>query len=100
VREKPAKVKAANRRALREAQATDSPYKDSHLDVTADRLKRGQSTQPQPASRAELDYKKGTAPNVKPVTFLGFRRNKTSTVVRKEQRQKPKNEDVKVAEKK
>ncbi|MDB5234046.1 MAG: hypothetical protein JWR44_1039 [Hymenobacter sp.] len=100
VREKPAQVKAANRRALREAQRTESPYKDSHLDVTPGRLKRGESTQPQAASRTELDYKKGTAPNVKPVTFLGFRRNKASTLVRKEQRQKPKAEDTKAPEKK
>lgn len=88
VEEKPGKIKAANRRALREAKKTDSPYKDSHLDVTRDQLKRGQSTQPQLETSKAVDYKKGTAPNVKPPGFLGLRRDKTTTLVRKEQRQK------------
>jgi hypothetical protein len=74
VREKPGRIRAANRRALREARATDSPYKDSHLDVTPDRLKRGASTQPQPADNRQLDYKTGTAPNVQPPGLLGLRR--------------------------
>jgi hypothetical protein len=87
VREKPAQVKAANRRALREAKRTDAPFKDSHLDVTADRLKRGKSTQPQPDISQELRYK-GTAPSVKPAGFLGLRKDKTTDVVRKEKRQK------------
>ncbi|MBO2010458.1 hypothetical protein [Hymenobacter negativus] len=87
VREKPGKINAANRRALREAKKTESPYKDSHLDVTRDQLKRGQSTQQTKASKA-VDYKKGTAPNVKSSGFLGLRRDKTTTLVRKEQRQK------------
>ena len=89
VHAKPAQVKAANRRALREAQRTESPYKDSHLGVTPARLKRGESTQP-PVG-AELHYKKGTAPNVKPAGLLGLRRDKTTTLVRKEQRQKSRN---------
>ena len=76
VREKPGQIKAANRRALREAQRTESPYKDSHLDVTAARLKRGQSTQPRPDNRADLNYRTGTAPNVKPPGLLGLRRKK------------------------
>ena len=76
VHENPSQVKAANRRALREDQRTESPYKDSHLDVTPARLKRGQSTQPQPPNRAELNYKSGTAPNVRPSGFLGLRRKK------------------------
>ncbi|UOQ98473.1 hypothetical protein MUN81_03055 [Hymenobacter sp. 5317J-9] len=97
-REKPAQVKAANRRALREAKRTDSPFKDSHLDVTPARLKRGQSTQPQPQIDPELRYK-GTAPGVKPRGFLGLRRDKTTTVVRKEQRTKPRNADGGKAEK-
>jgi hypothetical protein len=88
VHAKPAKVKAANRRALREAKRTDSPYKDSHLDVTADQLKRGKSTQPQPNVARDVNYGKGTAPNVKPAGLLGLRRDKTTTLVRKEQRQK------------
>lgn len=88
VDEKPAKVKAANRRALREAKRTDSPYKDSHLDVTADQLKRGKSAQPQADVSRDVNYKKGTAPNVKPAGLLGLRRDKTSTLVRKEKRQR------------
>jgi len=83
VREKPAQVKAANRRALREAKRTDAPFKDSHLDVTPARLKRGKSTQPQPEISQELRYK-GTAPSVKPAGFLGLR---------KEKRQRPRNAD-------
>ena len=74
VHEKPGQVKAANRRALREAQRTESPYKDSHLDVTPDRLKRGGSSETRPATNRELDYKTGTAPNVQPPGLLGLRR--------------------------
>ena len=74
VAEKPAKIKAANRRALREAHRTDSPYKDSHLGVTRERLKRGESTQPLPEGSDELHYKNGVAPNVKPPGILGLRR--------------------------
>ena len=85
---KPAQVKAANRRALREAKRTDSPYKESHLDVTAEQLKRGKSTQPQTETGRDVNYKKGTAPNVKPAGLLGLRRDKTSTLVRKEKRQR------------
>lgn len=88
VKEKPGKINAANRRALREAKKTDSPYKDSHLDVTREQLKRGQSAPPQAEASKAVDYKKGTAPNVKPPGFLGLRRDKTTTLVRKEQRQK------------
>lgn len=64
VHAKPAHIKAANRRALREAQKTDSPYKESHLDVTPARLKRGASAHPAPTGSDELDYS-GTAPNVR-----------------------------------
>ena len=66
----------SNRRALREAHHTDSPYKDSYLDVTPARLRRGQSTQPLPAGSDELRYKNGTAPNVRGPGFLGLRRKK------------------------
>ena len=77
-RTKPGKVKAANRRALREDRTTDSPYKDSHLDVTRAQLKRGQSTQAVPETRKDLNYKTGTAPNVQPPGFLGLRHRKNS----------------------
>ncbi|MDO7850089.1 hypothetical protein [Hymenobacter convexus] len=85
---KPAQVKAANRRALREAKRTESPFKESHLDVTAEQLKRGKSTQPQTETSRDVNYKKGTAPNVKPAGLLGLRRDKTTTLVRKEKRQR------------
>ena len=75
---KPGKIKAANRRALREDRTTDSPYKDSHLDVTRVQLKRGQSTQAVPETRKDLNYKTGTAPNVQPPGFLGLHRRKNS----------------------
>lgn len=77
-REKPGRIRAANRRALREARATESPYKDSHLDVTRGQLRRGQSTQALPETRKDLDYKSGTAPNVQPPGFLGLRRKKNN----------------------
>ena len=86
VREKPAQVKAANRRALREAQRTESPYKESHLDITPDRLRRGESTQPAPVGSDEFHYKNGNAPNDKPPGFLGLRRKKEA---RKDSRKKP-----------
>ncbi|MDO7875190.1 hypothetical protein Q5H93_10645 [Hymenobacter sp. ASUV-10] len=54
----PAKVKAANRKALREARKADTPYKDTHLAVPKNRLKRGAS-EPQAvgADGGKTDYK-------------------------------------------
>lgn len=75
---KPGKIKAANRRALREDRSTDSPYKDSHLGITRVQLRRGQSTQAVPETRKDLDYRTGTAPNVQPPGFLGLRRKKNN----------------------
>ena len=74
VKEKPGRIRAANRRALREARATESPYKESHLDVTPNRLKRGASNEPRPATDRELNYKTGTAPNAQRPGLLGMRR--------------------------
>ena len=92
VNEKPGKIKAANRRALREAKRTESVYKDSHLDVTRQHLKRGQSTPNLPEGSGDLRYKNGIAPNVKS-GFLGLRREKVSTLVRKEQRHRARKPD-------
>lgn len=39
-------ARAANRQALREASRTESPYKESHLTVTPQQLKRGSSEGP------------------------------------------------------
>lgn len=74
VQQKPAQVKAANRRALRETRHTESPYKESHLTVTPNRLKRGESTQPHAEISRALDYKTGKSPNVRPVGLLGRRK--------------------------
>lgn len=74
VHEKPGAVKAANRRALREALSTGSPYKESHLDVTPDRLRRGESTQPAPEGSDELDYKRVAAPRHRSAGLLGLGR--------------------------
>jgi hypothetical protein len=84
--EKPGKVKANNRRALREVRKTDTPYKDTHLDVPASRLKRGSSEAPQPEAggreasskeqKKEQKYKTGKAPNVKEPGIFGVRRKK------------------------
>ena len=41
-----AQQRAANRQALRDARRTDSPYKESHLNVTAEHLKRGSTEGP------------------------------------------------------
>lgn len=41
-----AQQRAANRQALREARRTESPYKESHLQVTPEHLKRGNTEGP------------------------------------------------------
>lgn len=42
----PARQRAANRLALREAKRADVPYKESHLTVTRQQLKRGNAEGP------------------------------------------------------
>jgi hypothetical protein len=76
VREKPAQVKAANRRALRDARHTASHYKESHLRVTPAQLKRGQSTQPVPAASDKLEYSKVATPKAKSPGLQIWRRKK------------------------
>ena len=73
-KERPGHIRAANRRALREARQIDSPYKESHLDVTREQLRRGNSNEPQPEASRRTNYATGTAPNVKPPGLLGLRR--------------------------
>ena len=77
-REKPAQVKAANRRAQRDAQHAESPYKDSHLAVKPARLRRGQSAPPQATDRNEgnneVDFEPAPVARAKPAGFLGLRR--------------------------
>lgn len=56
----PARQRAAERQALREAQHTQAPYKDSHLAVTRQQMRRG-----------------GSNPRTRPADeprFLGLRR--------------------------
>lgn len=76
VHTKPSQVKAANRRALREAQRADSPYKDSHLTITPARLRRGESNQLRPDDTEELDYDNGIIPNAEPPRAHGRRKKK------------------------
>ena len=76
VNQKPAQVKAANRRALREAQHTESPYKASHLAVTPARLRRGQSTPlPSDGNDGQRPLKAAVAARERS-GFLGLRRKK------------------------
>ena len=53
----PGKVKAANRKALREARKTDTPYKDTHLAVPKNRLKRGASEPEAVGADGKVEYK-------------------------------------------
>jgi len=39
----PARLRAANRQALREARRAEAPYKDTHLDAPRQHLRRGES---------------------------------------------------------
>ena len=59
----PSQQRAANRQSLRDASHTAAPYKDTHLTVTPQQLRRGNtegppgvanSPQPAPASRRHL----------------------------------------------
>jgi hypothetical protein len=56
-RSSPGKVKAANRKALREARKADTPYKDTHLDVPKNRLKRGASEPASVGADGKMEYK-------------------------------------------
>ncbi len=65
VREKPGHLKAENRKSLRADRRADVPYKDSHLAVGKDRLRRGAAPS-QPDANEEVDnYSRGRAPNAK-----------------------------------
>ena len=73
----PGRIKAENRRALRDARNIETPYKDSHLGITPSRLKRGDSPQAPPEGSKRLRYKKSTALKVKPPGLLdNLRRRK------------------------
>lgn len=67
-----AQQRAANRQALRDAHRTDSPYKESHLNVTAEHLKRG-STEGPPGAAAQRPQPTDGRPSTKR-TLFGRRR--------------------------
>jgi hypothetical protein len=72
----PAQQRAANRRAQREARATDADYKDSHLDVARRQLKRGESAPVQGAANEPRFDRDGT-PHVTEPKYPGLRLRKS-----------------------
>ncbi|MVN76164.1 hypothetical protein GO988_07490 [Hymenobacter sp. HMF4947] len=71
----PARQRAENRRALREARATEAEYKDSHLDVTRQHLKRGGLAAPAPLA-GEPRFDRDGTPHVTTPKYPGLRRRK------------------------
>lgn len=71
----PAQQRAANRQALRDARRTEASYKESHLDVTRQQLKRGGSEAPKALPGEPRFGRKGT-PRVAEHSFLGLGRRK------------------------
>lgn len=69
----PARQRADNRRALREAHRTDLPYQDSHLDVTRQQLRRG-NTDPGSHVAGEPRFDRHGRPRGSEAGFLGLRR--------------------------
>ena len=64
VRQKPGHLKAQNRKSIRASRRADVPYKDSHLAVGKDRLRRGEAAPRRPDEGEETDnYRHGRAPN-------------------------------------
>ena len=74
--------RAANRRALREARHVDAPYKDSHLAVTRQRLRRGDSAPISPVA-GEPRFDHDGQPHVTEPKYPGLRlRKRKATSVR------------------
>jgi hypothetical protein len=71
----PAQQRAAARRALREARATDAPYQDSHLAVSHRQLKRGESA-PVPGVAGEPRFDRDGKPHVTEPKYPGLRLRK------------------------
>lgn len=71
----PARQRAANRRALREARQTDTPYKDSHLAVSRQQLKRGESVPIAPVA-GEPRFDRDGTPHVTEPKYPGLRLRK------------------------
>ena len=74
----PGRQRAANRQALREARRSEAPYKDSHLAVTRQQLRRGGSEELLPTAGEPRFSHDGTPDAAKP-KFPGLRRHKPKT---------------------
>jgi hypothetical protein len=74
----PAQQRAASRRALREAQHTETPYTDSHLSKTHHQLKRGESA-PVPPVADEPRFDRDGTPHVTEPKYPGLRLRKQKT---------------------
>lgn len=71
----PGSLRAANRRALREARRTDAPYADSHLAVSRQQLKRG-SMVPTGSVAGEPSFGRDGRPHVSEPKYPGLRLRK------------------------
>lgn len=73
----PARQRAANRRALRDAAKYPAEYKDSHLAVDASSLKRGQTGRPIPADgRSAYRFDRTGIARISEPTTLSLRLNR------------------------
>ncbi len=61
----PEQARAGNRQALREARHVEAPYKDTHLDVSREHLRRDARTRA-PSSTDEPRFRRDGTPRVKP----------------------------------
>lgn len=68
----PARQRAEARRALREAERTQTPYQDSHLAVSRRQLRRGASERPARVA-GEPHFGRDGAPRVPQAKRLGLR---------------------------
>jgi len=71
----PARQRAAERQALREARRTETPYTDSHLGATRRTPKRGESA-PLPAVAGEPKFDRDGTPHVTEPKYPGLRLRK------------------------
>lgn len=71
----PAQQRAADRRAQREARATDAPYQDSHLAGAHRPLRRGESA-PVPSAASEPRFDRDGKPHVTEPKYPGLRLRK------------------------
>jgi Ni/Co efflux regulator RcnB len=71
----PARQRTAERRALREARRTETPYADSHLGATRRPPRRGESA-PLPAVAGEPKFDRDGTPHVTEPKYPGLRLRK------------------------